>query len=165
VSRTEVDALSFEDQARQARAEIDDAQAAGLCAAALVLWRGLPFGDAAECSMLDDEAARLEELRIAVVEHAHVRRLAAGAGVELIADLSQLVKEHPLREGLWSSLILAQYRAGQQAEALRTYERLRSNFADVHEARYLIGLCRSSGVARRDTQRSGGPGLEQATAA
>ena len=96
----------------------------------LILWRGAPFGDAAECSTLDDEAARLEELRVAVIEHAHVRRLAAGAGSELIADLSQLVKEYPLREGLWSSLIVAQYRAGQQAEALRTYERLRANLAE-----------------------------------
>jgi len=36
---------------------------------------------------------------------------------------------------------------------------------DVHQARYLIGLCRSSGVAGGDTQRSGGHGLELATAA
>ena len=130
VSRAAVDALVFEDQARQARTEIDDEQAVDLSAKALGLWRGAPFGDAAECSTLDHEAARLEELRIAVIEHAHARRLAAGAGGELIADLSQLVKEYPLREGLWSSLIVAEYRAGQQAEALRTYERLRTNLAE-----------------------------------
>ena len=130
VSRAAVDALIFDDQARQARTEVDDEQAAAMCSAALGLWRGAPFGDAADCSTLEHEAARLEELRIAVIEHAHARRLAAGAGSELIADLSRLVKEHPLREGLWSSLILAEYRAGQQAEALRTYERLRANLAE-----------------------------------
>ena len=130
VSRAAVDALVFEDQARQARTEVDDEQAVDLSAAAL--------GSVARCTvrrcrrMFDarHEAARLEELRIAVIEHAHARRLAAGAGGELIADLSQLVKEYPLREGLWSSLIVAQYRAGQQAEALRTYERLRTNLAE-----------------------------------
>jgi Bacterial transcriptional activator domain len=107
VSRAAVDALIFDDRARQARAEIDDEQASVTCVATLDLWRGAPFGDAAECSTLDDEAARLEELRVAVIEHAHVRRLAAGAGSELIADLSRLVKEYPLREQLWSSLIVA----------------------------------------------------------
>ena len=65
-----------------------------------------------------------------VVELFYVRQLAAGAGGELIADLSQLVNQHQLREGLWSSLIIAQYRAGQQADAIRTYERLRANLAD-----------------------------------
>ena len=130
VSRTTVDALSCEDQALQARTEVDDERAAAMCAAALGLWRGAPFGDAAACSTLDDEASRLEELRVGVIERWHARRLAAGAGNELIADLSQLVKEYPLREGLWSSLIVAQYRAGQQAEALRTYERLRTNLAE-----------------------------------
>ena len=64
-----MDALSFEDQARQARTEVDDERAAAMCAAALGLWRGAPFGDAAECSTLDDEASRLEELRVAVIEH------------------------------------------------------------------------------------------------
>ena len=130
VSRAAVDALICEDQALQARTEVDDERAAAMCAAALGLWRGAPFGDAAACSTLDDEASRLEELRVGVIEHWQVRRLAAGAGNELIADLSQLVKEYPLREGLWSSLIVAQYRAGQQAEALRTYERLRTNLAE-----------------------------------
>ena len=130
ISSAAVDTLVFEDRAHQARTEIDDEQAVDLSASALGLWRGAPFGDAAECSTLDHEAARLEELRIAVIEHAHVRRLAVGAGGELIADLSQLVKEYPLREGLWSSLIVAEYRAGQQAEALRTYDRLRTNLAE-----------------------------------
>ena len=107
VARDSVDALIFEEQTRVARSETDDERAADVCAAALELWRGAPFGDAAGCATLDDEAARLEELRVTIIEHLYVRRLAAGAGGELIADLSRLVQEHPLREGLWSSLILA----------------------------------------------------------
>ena len=129
-SRASVDALVFEDQARQARAESDDAVAAALCMATLELWRGKPFMDAADCPTLDDEAGRLEELRLTVIEHQQVRRLAAGAGGELVAGLAQLVSEYPLREGLWASLIVAQYRAGQQADALRSYERLRTILAE-----------------------------------
>jgi predicted ATPase/DNA-binding SARP family transcriptional activator len=130
VSRDSVDALIFDDHSREARVETDDARAAARCGAALDLWRGAPFGDAAGCPTLDDEAARLEELRLTIIEHSHARRLAAGAGSEVIADLSQLVNEHPLREGLWASLIVAKYRAGHQADALRTYERLRATLAE-----------------------------------
>lgn len=68
---------------------------------------------------------------MAIIEHHQTRRLGSGAGSELIADLSQLDKEHPLREGLWSSLIVAQHRSGRQAEALRSDERLRANLADT----------------------------------
>ena len=92
---------------------------------------GQPFIDAAPCEALDHEAARLEEARMTIVEHYQRCRLASGAAADLLPDLTQLVTEHPLREGLWSSLILAQYRAGQQAEALRTYERLRTNLAEL----------------------------------
>jgi tetratricopeptide (TPR) repeat protein len=125
-----VDALIFADQAQEARAEVNDQEASRLCRAALGLWRGAPFVGAAACVTLDNEAARLEEVRLAIIEHHQTRRLRGGAGSELIADLCQLVKEHPLREAFWSSLIVAQYRSGQQAEALRSYERLRANLAE-----------------------------------
>ena len=68
---------------------------------------------------------------LTLVEEVHLRRLAAGADGELVADLSQLVRAHPLRERLWSSLIVAQYRAGQQADALRSYEGLRATLAET----------------------------------
>src|SRR4029079_17222841 len=58
-------------------------------------------------------------------------RLASGSATDLLPDLRKLVDENPLREGLWWSLIVAQYRAGQQAEALRSYERLRTNLAEL----------------------------------
>ncbi|MEO7398276.1 MAG: AfsR/SARP family transcriptional regulator, partial [Ilumatobacteraceae bacterium] len=125
-----VDALDFARRSREARIEPDDDRATALCVAALGLWRGQPFADAAACAALDSEATRLEELRLEMIEHSHVRRLGGGAGSELIAELTLLVTEHPLRETLWSSLMMAQYRAGQQTEALRSYERLRAHLAE-----------------------------------
>ena len=44
---------------------------------------------------------------------------------ELVGDLDALCREHPLRERLWELLILALYRAGRQAEALRAYTEVR----------------------------------------
>ena len=53
-----------------------------------------------------------------------------GAGGELIGELESLVARHPLREGLWASLITALYRAGRQAEALKAYGRVRAALVD-----------------------------------
>ena len=125
-----VDTGMFEELAGRARAEPDDLRSVELCSQALGLWRGEAFVDVAGCPTLDHEASRLDELRLAVIEYSFVRRLAAGAAGELVSDLSQLVNQYPLREGLWRSLIIAQYRAGQQADALASYERLRANLAE-----------------------------------
>ena len=42
-----------------------------------------------------------------------------------MAELESLVAAHPLREGLWATLITALYRAGRQADALAAYARVR----------------------------------------
>ena len=65
------------------------------------------------------EAARLEERRLAAVESRAEALLACGRHRELIAELETLTAAHPLRERLWSHRMLALYRAGRQAEALR----------------------------------------------
>ena len=96
----------------------------------LAMWRGSPFVDAAPCPLLDDEAGRLSELRLTITEDLFECRLDAGAGRELVADLSRATTRHPLRESLWSMLITAQYRGGLQADALRSYEQMRVMFAD-----------------------------------
>src|SRR5581483_2124919 len=45
-------------------------------------------------------------------------------------ELEALCREHPLREQLWELLILALYRAGRQAEALRAYSEARNRLVD-----------------------------------
>ncbi len=53
------------------------------------------------------------------------RDLAAGAAGELVAELEQLVAEHPFEERLWGQLMLALFRAGRQADALEAFQRAR----------------------------------------
>ena len=55
--------------------------------------------------------------------------LGLGRHGELAGELEALCREHPLRERLWELLILALYRSGRQAEALRAYTEIRARLA------------------------------------
>ena len=110
VAADQVDALAVEKMASAACQLADPQVAAARLGDVLAQWRGTPFVDAAPCSALDDEAGRLEEVRWTILEDQFRLRLEAGAGRELVADLSRATARQPLRESLWSSLITAQYR-------------------------------------------------------
>ena len=56
--------------------------------------------------------------------------LMLGRHGELVGELEALCREHPLRERLWELLMLALYRAGRQAEALRAYTEARDYLVD-----------------------------------
>ena len=56
--------------------------------------------------------------------------VAAGNHAAVLADLERPVAEHPLSEGLRASLMLALYRAGRQADALRSYREGRRHLAE-----------------------------------
>jgi pimeloyl-ACP methyl ester carboxylesterase len=71
------------------------------------------------------EAGRLEEQRLAVLESRAEALLACGRHRDPIAELEALTAAHPLRERFWSLRMLALYRAGRQADALRAYRELR----------------------------------------
>ena len=53
-----------------------------------------------------------------------------GDAADVIGELEAAVATSPYQEGLWELLITAQYRAGRQADALATYQRVRNQLAD-----------------------------------
>ena len=94
------------------------------------LWRGDPLPDLADQPLGMAEAARLSELHRTAEERTFEIRLALGEHDSLIGDLEGAVGRDPLRERRWQQLMLALYRAGRQADALRAFQRLRSVLAD-----------------------------------
>ena len=97
---------------------------------ALALWRGAPFADFTFESFAQPEIARLNELRLSVLEERIDADLEAGRHAELVGELEPLVAEYPLRERLRAQLMLALYRSGRQAEALQAYQDARSALVD-----------------------------------
>ena len=67
------------------------------------------------------ETARLDELRWAAAERRVDLQLLLGRHGEAIGDLSEWVQKMPLRERFHEQLVLALYRSGRQADALRAY--------------------------------------------
>jgi predicted ATPase/DNA-binding SARP family transcriptional activator len=128
-----VDALrvvSLAATAADARRAGDPAATLEAADQALALFRGDVLADAGDGEWLHPHRTRLEELRLALLEDRAAARVDLGAGGDLVAELEQLTAAHPLREGLWSSLITALYRAGRQADALAAYQRVRQLLDD-----------------------------------
>jgi DNA-binding SARP family transcriptional activator/tetratricopeptide (TPR) repeat protein len=96
---------------------------------ALGLWRG-PVCDGLSSPFLDAQAARLDESRISVLEERIELDLAVGVHGDLIAELRDLIAEHPLRERLHGLLMMALYRAGRQADALAAFRDARRRLRD-----------------------------------
>ncbi len=115
-------------QVGEARARDDAAGALEKSRKGLALFRGEVLVDAGDWAA--PHRTRLEEVRLGLVEDAMAARVELGAGSEIVGDLESLVAQHPLREGLWTSLITALYRAGRQAEALAAYGRVRTALVD-----------------------------------
>jgi DNA-binding SARP family transcriptional activator/class 3 adenylate cyclase/WD40 repeat protein/KaiC/GvpD/RAD55 family RecA-like ATPase len=97
---------------------------------ALSLWRGTPFQDHFDAERCARESRRLEHLHELAIEDLTSVRLELGDAADLVPDLEALVALHPLREQLWANLMLALYRSGRQAEALRTFQRARAVLVD-----------------------------------
>jgi DNA-binding SARP family transcriptional activator/pimeloyl-ACP methyl ester carboxylesterase len=97
---------------------------------ALALWRGPALADLQSQRFAIAAAARLEEDRVAALEQRLEADLALGRHGQLIRELETLVAEHPFREGLRAQLMLALYRSGRQAEALRAYQQARRTLVD-----------------------------------
>jgi DNA-binding SARP family transcriptional activator/ABC-type glycerol-3-phosphate transport system substrate-binding protein len=119
-----IDAVRSERLAAEGRSFLpEDPETAGtILSAALELWSGEPFSDFTYESFAQDEIRRLTELHIRTVEDRIEADLALGRHDALVGELDGLVAKHPLRDHLRGQLMLALYRCGRQAEALRIYQ-------------------------------------------
>ncbi|MGR6924400.1 BTAD domain-containing putative transcriptional regulator [[Actinomadura] parvosata] len=124
------DADTFAELTSQALKLQDPRARAAALDEALGLWRGPAFADFAEEDFARLAAQRLEEQRLAALEARAEARLELGEHALLVAELSELVERHPMRERLRALQMRALYRAGRQSEALAGFLALRHRLAE-----------------------------------
>ena len=128
-----VDLLRFRrlaDEGSRALAEGDPAAASVKLAEALSLWRGPALAEFADEPFAQPAARWLEELRLTALEKRVEADLALGRHADVAGELETLGAEHSLRESLTRLLMLALYRSGRQAEALRAYQEMRHRLVE-----------------------------------
>ncbi len=133
---TTTDAQTFADLVRRAR----EAGAAGRAAEsvagyreALALWRGEVAFDGSRDDLVIGARTRLTELRTAAAEDLAAALLALGDAAhddEALQVSTTLIAEQPLRERPYALAMLAAYRSGRQAQALKIFRDLRTRLRD-----------------------------------
>ncbi len=98
--------------------------------AALLCWRGSAFEEFAEFDWARLEQVRLDELRVNAREDLLEARLAHGEHAACVGEFEALIAESPLRERFRQQLIVALYRSGRSAEALRQADAFRRLLRD-----------------------------------
>jgi DNA-binding SARP family transcriptional activator/tetratricopeptide (TPR) repeat protein len=117
---------------RQGEQAADPADAARYLHEALTLWRGRPLADLGGLAWFDGDIRRLEQTLLHARETLVQARLELGQHAQLIPELEELTRQHPLHEGLRGQLMLALYRAGRQTDALAAFQRIRQILLDEH---------------------------------
>jgi DNA-binding SARP family transcriptional activator len=132
VARGVLDATRFADAVAEAREALatDPSRALARLEAGLGEWHGPVLADVADEDWARPAAVRWDELRLEALETRFDALLALGRHGEAIPELERTVDEHPLREGFARRLMVALYRSGRQAEALRVFSRTREVLAD-----------------------------------
>ncbi len=128
-----IDSVRFERLVEQGRTALqagDPSHAGQVVGEALGLWRGPALADIAAEAFAQAEISRLHELRAVAVELGLEAQIARGRHREAVGAGEAAVAEHPFRERLWWLLMLALYRSGRQADALRAYQRARTALRD-----------------------------------
>ena len=127
-----LDAEQFErylTAARGLRADRDLAGALRAVDEALALCRGLPYAGVPG-PFAEAEQRRLTELRTTAIEERAELMLAQGQAAAAVPELTALTAAHPLREQATGLLMIALYRCGRQAEALRVFGETRERLAE-----------------------------------
>jgi len=121
IDRAAVDAYAFEDMVAAA-SDLNPEEASEMLRDGLAMWRGYPYADVDAYMALDAEASRLNDLRMVALEKRIDADLDAGHHREVIGELEALTSEYPLRERFRAQQMIALFRSGRQAEALRAYQ-------------------------------------------
>ena len=106
--------------ARESRRAGDPAGAAAAFESALRLWQGVAL-DGIPGPWAEIVRAGLGEQRLTATEEHIELLLELGRSAETVGQLTELVRQHPLRERFSGQLMLALYRCGRQAEALTAF--------------------------------------------
>nr|WP_246211444.1 BTAD domain-containing putative transcriptional regulator [Phytoactinopolyspora alkaliphila] len=125
----DVDALCFTHLLDEARMAPEPEAERTRLAAALALWRGIPFDGIRSDWLEQSVAPALQERYLAALERRVDLDLAGGSRPDP-AELAELAERHPLRESLWVRLLRVLASAGRPAEALERYETVRRRLAD-----------------------------------
>ena len=129
----ELDAERFDAAVAEARPLVGNHPEAAdlILARAMQLWRGSPFADLQDPPQaVRVHAAHLERMHREVLDAWIDVRLGLGRHRELIPELALLVGDQPYDEGLHGRLMLALYRSGRQAEALKAGRSLEARLRD-----------------------------------
>lgn len=129
VDAESIDLHHFGSLLAQARTASDESHAALLFSEALGLWRGEPFtgldtpwiNATRHALVIQRAAAQLDLTDI---------QLRRGQHATLLAELAARASDHPLDERVAGQWMLALYRSGRQADALKYYEQISQQLAD-----------------------------------
>jgi DNA-binding SARP family transcriptional activator len=128
-----VDLHRFRVLARAGRAAIAEGEperGVELLRSGLSLWRGRALADLVEAGYRWSELAAVEDERLSALEDRLEAELVCGRHREITPELEVLTATEPLRERLCRQFMLALYRSGRQADALRVYRRTREALID-----------------------------------
>ena len=129
VNPASVDLHRFRQLVTQARRSDDVDRAESVFDEALALWRGEPFAGL-DTLWLNGLRDGLVAERLAAQLDRNDLALMRGRHAEVLGRISALSRAYPLDERLAGQLMLALYRNGRQADALRCHERLRHRLAE-----------------------------------
>ena len=128
-----IDARRFERLVHEGTRELREGDLAGgaeLLREALRLWHGPALSDFAYEEFAQPYIRRFHDLHLDAIEQVAAAELEAGRSAEVVPMLDAAIREDPLRERSRELLMLALYRSGRHAEALRTYQQLRTMLVD-----------------------------------
>ncbi|GAB3461944.1 hypothetical protein GCM10027436_71420 [Actinophytocola sediminis] len=128
----EIDAKLFERLVAVAHNELatDPLRARDLLGEALDLWDGPVLEGVSGGPMCHSSVLHYEESRLAAIEDRFHACIVAGIQGGVISELKKMAMLYPWRERLAEMLMVALYRSGRQADALREYNVVRRRLVD-----------------------------------